>query len=635
MTSYALSALLIPFGLAAALPPFSRLAGRGQPGLAYLCGWATAIVALWLGGIAGIPLHFVAWALAAAALAGGAVAVFRARPALTALGHPLVVLPLAAILLLLVAGPVTYLIVAWDAWTNWVGWARQMVAADAYFQPDMWIATRGDTPGWPLAMALPGFIGGRFFTEDAWAVAMTLHLGLLAMFFDFVRSSVRRFLGFAGGRAALAGWFILLALLAIELSWRLIPTLLLIEEPQYYFLAAAFVALGIGLLEKRVDGDLLCAATLMAIGAYLFKTSFVVYAPSYLLMAAYAVMASRGRWIPDREAVLRIGGASLAIVAAMAIWKFAAPPGRCQSDTLGMVARLVAGEPVYGIPFDVFLGNVFGRMAEFVLAWKLPVTLAALLGFLLFVRLGLFWAAAAAVAMLALFFFAGMVSGMASCFTAEEVEKLASVQRYTRVPMRLVQTCGILLLIVAACGIAARFAPRLLAGRAAAVCLAAAIAVLGAWQVDRGLRAIRLVQERTDFDADFRQRVAGGTNDARLLMSDPAFGSRERPIRVLFIGPPPAVEQVTANFTGLGRERGEMLRHIDSEYRAAEPGRNDMATLLALFDAIGIIGEPGPVISTTPAIASAIQGCGPGPVGYLLIRDPGTTAWRCLPRRAE
>jgi len=81
----------------------------------------------------------------------------------------------------LIAGSPIYQVYAWDEWTNWIGWSRQIVVTDVIFRDDMWVATRGDTPGWALLMAFPGLISGYFSTEDAWAVAIAIHIGLLAL----------------------------------------------------------------------------------------------------------------------------------------------------------------------------------------------------------------------------------------------------------------------------------------------------------------------------------------------------------------------------------------------------------------------------------------------------------------------
>lgn len=513
-----------------------------------------------------------------------------------------------------------------------------MVVADTFFRPDMWIATHGDTPGWPLAMALPGLVGGRFATGNAWCVAISFHIGLLALFFDVARLTVRRFLEFGPGRAALAAWAFVLAALAVELSWTLLPTLLLIEEPQYYVLAAAFLALGVGLIEKRADPGLLAAATLMAITAYLFKTSFVVYAPSYLLVAGWLVFAGSGKWTVDRPAVLRFGTIVLSLAAVVLIWKLVAPPGRCQADTGAMIVRLLSDEPVHGIPFSRFAAEVLSRMTHFVLAWKLPFTLAALAGFALFVRHRVFTPLVLALCGLWLLFYIGVVSGMATCFTASEIEKLASVQRYTRVPLRLTQTAGAFLLLIAVSSYAARFGDLLRSSRALIGGLWIAVAVLGGWQVDRGMRSIHEVEQRTDVDAGFRQRVAAAREDVRLLIAEPAaagHGAR----RILYFGPPPNVEMVAADFDGLGSRRGGPLRRLVAESQPLDPPlseRDTIAASLPGFDAIAIVGGPGATLRAIPAIAGALADCRSGTEGYLLIRQAsGPAEWRCRPRNAS
>lgn len=642
MTPYALATLLIPAGIAAGLPPFMRLATGGLPGLAFLGGWATALIVLWLAGMAGVPLHFVAWGLAGVSSAALAQACWRQRRHPSALLHPLAVVSIVVIVLLLTAGPVLYRVYAWDSWTNWVGWSQQMVVSDAIFRPDMWISTRGYTPGWPLAMALPDLIGGHFATEDAWAASMSLHIGLLALIFDVARLGVRRFLELGPIRTSLAAWAFLLSVMALELSWSAIPTLLLVEEPQYYFLSAGFLAIGVGLIEKRADPALLLAATLTMVAAYLFKSSFLPYAPSYLLMAGYLVFAENGRWAFDRRAAGRFAAIVLAIAAPILLWKLAGPHGRCQADVGAMVSRLMANEPVYGIPFDRFAGLVLNRMTQFALGWKLPVTLAAVAGFALFVRQRFFLPALLALIGLWLLYYTGIVSGMAACFTPTEIEKLASVQRYTRVPLRLFQTLGVVMLMVAALHAFGRLETfgRLRSwlgtGRSALVGLSLAVSVLGAWQIDRGLHSIRAVEQRSDIRADFKQRVEAARNDVRLLAERPSAMGRSA-VRVLYFAPPPTTESVVANFYGLGDRRGGPLRHIDAESRlpGSSPDPVETVRSLAKFDAIGIVGQPGPGLLAVPAVAAALRGCRAGDAGYLLLRAATETGWHCVPRQWE
>ncbi|MGB0575390.1 MAG: hypothetical protein ACPGPC_04435 [Alphaproteobacteria bacterium] len=197
-----------------------------------------------------MPLHVVAWGLGGLGIAGLILFLREFRIGNFEFHHPLFLIPVFLVVIFLGVGVPTYQIYAWDEWTNWIGWIRQIVVTVSIFQREMWVATRGDTPGWALVMAFPGLISGRFITEEAWVVSIALHLGLVALFYDIIVRSLKRLEKVTGAIIVLAGWVSLLSLLALELSWTLVPSLLLIEEPQYYFLAAGFLAIAVGVIEK-------------------------------------------------------------------------------------------------------------------------------------------------------------------------------------------------------------------------------------------------------------------------------------------------------------------------------------------------------------------------------------------------
>jgi hypothetical protein len=630
MTPYVLLAVAIPLGLAL-LPPGRRLMTGGLPGLGFSCGWAAAILVLFLAGAAGVPLRLAAWALCAAAAAGYAHAVLTQKPGVAALIHPLVILTVGAAAVLLAAGPVEYRIYAWDSWTNWVGWARQMVTADAVYTPEMWIATRGDMPGWPLAMALPGFVTGTFVTEDAWAVAISLHIGLVAALFDVVRTLFRRLSQVGEAFCSLSAWAIVLAALAGELTWTLLPQLLLIEEPQYFLLAGGFLAVAAGLATGR-RGEAAIAATLLMAAAFAFKTSFVAFAPAFLLTIAYLLFRTDAGWCFAPAHFAKLAAAGLALAAVGIVWGTVAPEGRCQSDTLGIVARLASDEPVHGIPFATFAANVLERMSGFAVSWKLPITLAALLGMLAFVRHQLFLVVLLAVTGTWVVFYAGVVSGMASCFSATEISEMASVQRYSRVPLRLMQTLGFVMLVAALAWGLGRI-PGVTRSRLALLAVVAGVVLLGTFQLHRSAQVVRLVAERGNVEAAIKMRADAAARDVAVMIAETAAGSRE----ILYFAPRPDVERIAANFHGLGRARGQPLRRVAAQHADIAPTgavQPAITRIVARADVIVVVPRQTPRLSGYPAVAAALEGCTPGEAGYFLFASaPGQFACRARPAK--
>lgn len=635
MTLYALCAFFVPLGLVT-LPPFHWFARAGYPGLSYLLAWSAITLVLFLSGLAGIPLHFSAWGLIFVA-ALGLIGFITAGNFKTIIWyHPLVILPLAIGLTIFVVGPSTYQIYAWDEWTNWIGWSRQIVVTDVIFNNEMWVATRGDTPGWALLMAFPGLIGGNFYPEDAWTVAIALHIGLLALFYDVVLRSLQKLETFSKINLLLAAWVVVLVLLTLELSWRLVPSLLLIEEPQYYFLAAGFLAIATGVIEKQRD-MLLLAATLFMATAWLFKTSFVVYAPSYFIGAWYLMFSlESGGQLNRRNAVLFISTIAF-LVLLMGLWSLVGDSGRCQANTAEMIMRIFSDAPVLkGLSFSEFASRVFDRITDFVFAWKLPVTIAALIGVVIFARKRVFWIILLSLGGLWLAFYFGLVSGMAACFSDSEISSLASVQRYSRVPLRLTQTIGLFLLLFGVTRYFRNASVFLMSPTLMTVGLMIILIVLGGYQVIRSAGIIKDLETRSNVNPDYRRKIQSAKNDVDLLLG--LYGKKtERPVKILYLSIPPHVERVSANFHGLGNRRDAPLRRVLADSYDLKLGGKTYYGLAPSFNninAIAITGSKENAIKLFSDLRVVLKDCVAGNSGYLIYRMKSGAGTTCLPRMA-
>jgi len=633
LTIFALSAYLIPLGLSL-LPIFSWFAKAGYPGLSYLVAWAVITLALFLTGVANIPLHFAAWGLTALAAIGFLKYAFTGNLKRIDWVHPLAVLPVFILAVMLFLGPTTYGVYAWDEWVNWIGWSRQIVVTDVIYSPEMWVATRGDTPGWTLAMALPGLISGNFYTEDAWIVGISLHVGLLAFFYDIARRTLENRIEMSGAMASLAAWAFILILMSVELSWRLIPSLLLIEEPQYYFLAAGFLTIAVGVLDKQ-RSLMLAGGTLLMATAWLFKTSFIVYAPSFALSAGFLIFFRETGGRIDWANLLRMIAAIAFIVALMTLWSITGTSARCQASIGDMVTRLFADGPVSGgIPFNVFAGQVFQAMLGFGLAWKLPITLAAVVGFVLFLRQRIFWVFVFALTGMWFAFYLGVLSGMAACFTEYEISKLASVERYTRVPLRLMQTIGLFALLFGIAIYIQRSSNVFVKSRIMTFGVIGLVILLSGFQIDRATRAINHVEARTNVEPTFKRRVLAAIKDVEFVSSLKRDPRKEPPGILYFIGAP-FVERVAANFHGLGHRRGQPIHRIIADsYDPANGGKTyrGLTPSLDKAEVIVIVGSPVEAIAVFPKLEPVIKGCKPGNEGYLLWREIGKNTYSCLPR---
>ena len=633
MTLFALCAFFVPLGLAT-LPPFHWFARAGYPGLSYLLAWSAITLGLFLTGLAGLPLHFAAWGLVVAAAAGLVRFALAGNVRMIIWHHPLAVLPFIIVVIMLVVGPTTYQVYAWDEWTNWIGWSQQIVVTDVIFRSDMWVATRGDTPGWALLMAFPGLIGGSFYPEDAWAVAIALHIGLLALFYDVVLRLLQKLEIFSRINLLLAAWAVILGFLTLDLSWRLVPSLLLIEQPQYYILAAIFLTIAIGVIEKQRD-MLLLAATLLMATAWLFKTSFVVYAPSFFLGVGFLMFFSEsGGQLNRRNSVLFVSSI-LFMVALMAVWSLGAVSGRCQANTAEMLMRMFSDAPVRsGLSFGEFASRVFSRIADFVITWKLPVTIAAFIGVVAFVRKRVFWIILLSLCGLWVSFYVGLVSGMAACFSDAEISTLASVQRYSLVPLRLSQTIGLFLLLFAVTSYYRDSPLVLMRGKVITAGLLVILIVLGGFQIIRSAGIVKHVEARTNIDPDFKRKVQSAKNDVDFLLE--VYGSKvDGAVKILYLSVPPYIERVSSNFHGLGNRREHPHRRVLADSYDFKLGGKTYSGITPSFsdtDAVAITGSLENAIKLFPNLRSVLKNCEAGNSGYLIYRNKGGAGAFCQPR---
>ncbi|MFN3077681.1 MAG: hypothetical protein ABT940_12550, partial [Alphaproteobacteria bacterium] len=330
-------------GLAMAVPGGGSPT-RGWAGLRFMAGLALLCLILYLANpVLRLPVSVGAWSAVAAAGCGLALAarrIARAREVeFGLLAHPVVVLPVGLLAILAVHGPIDYLPVSWDEFSNWLGWSRQIFVTDSHWTPSMSIGQVGYTPGWALLMAFPNIVLGSFREVHSASVQFLLHVGVLGLVFDLLRDRLRD--GGAGPRLATGlAWLFVLAVLGVEATWKLHPTLQLIEKPQIYAMAAVLLtALAGG--TAGADRDRLAAmiGLFLAFG-YLLKMAMLTFVPAAALLA----MTLHGE---GRRGVaglgLRLALALTPVVLAALSWRMASPEtGGCMSNPLKLLS---VGDP--------------------------------------------------------------------------------------------------------------------------------------------------------------------------------------------------------------------------------------------------------------------------------------------------
>ncbi|MBI1318981.1 MAG: hypothetical protein GC168_08530 [Candidatus Hydrogenedens sp.] len=648
---------LVPRGLAAAVPAPTPEAADWH-GVRYCGGVALLALLLYAAALAGVPLHRAAWGIIALAAVGFIVEAGRGAervPTLSRFLHPLLVFALLVGGLAAWSGGIDYLPHTWDEWANWLGWSRQMIVADRMLSDGMVLSTRGELPGWSLLMSFPGLLLDRWREGDAVPVIFVLHLGCLAVAYDLVRWLARRQLALSEAAATAGAWLWLLALLAAEVTWKLLPTSLLIDEPQVYAvgsvvllgIAGASPGLGIAGTSPGLDRRRLAVTIgLIAAFAYTLKHAFIVFLPAYGVIAGLLILAE---WREGRRSlgrVLAIGAALLLPVAAVRLgWALFGSGGRCFADQLQILRTVAAGAAIFGETPGALMVRILDASAAYLLAWKLPLTVVAGLG--LAAALASRRHALAVVALLiygAAYLFGFFATSLAGCFTEYEVVHLESLTRYIRVPLRVLQLGGCFLLVIVA--IDTLSAPgwavwrRRLGSRPALLAAVVLALPLLAWQtvqVSRSLveNALRVSRAPAEI-AHFRRTAALGSALADLMA---ARGLGHGRVGLIAQGRP-GDEKPLVQYTALGRRRGDALARftVDGQHSWARQSDHfvtvaateaELRTALLTRDVIfpivvddWISGILVPLIRT--------PGCQGAVTGFFLFRTADRRGFTCV-----
>ncbi len=447
MTGLALL-FFLGFGLQAFLPtkPFRDIANAGI-GIRYFCAMMCIPLLLYAGNVLlRMPLHVAAWGVVALAAIGWGVVLMRVRAG--AADRSIALQPLFILNILCLAAAasqipnLTYLVVLSDEFTNWVGWARQMVVLDTTVASEMqYIKTY--IPGWAYFLAFPGLLAGRFDADQMIGIPVAVHIGFLAMFVDLVMQNLKGKLEVPNRFAAAFVWLILLCFLLLEISWKLVPTDVLSERPQFYTSAAIILLGWVSIVTPsfRQFGAVLIGVLLAA--AFAVKTAGIVLPPVVLGFAVIMGFRDYQSYANARRVVFILLSTLAPFAVVYFSWGALGPEGICKNNpSLGtVVGSIFSAEG--GVAQDLFI-----RFAEavggYAVSYKLPVTILAAVGFgAALVRC---WRDARWV-VLAVLGYALLYTGALywvylECFSGYPLEILSSHPRYFRVVIRTFHIVG-------------------------------------------------------------------------------------------------------------------------------------------------------------------------------------------------
>lgn len=629
------------FGLAAFLP---GLGGEGedrrQPwiGARFFAGFAVMPILIVTAQLAlHIALVPAAHAVAILAVCGLLLHAsrFSAARIKIELFHPIFLLPLAALLAAAARGGIVYEPLAWDELSNWLGWMRQAIM-DGYVNSPALSAPAtnpvlGYTPGWPIILAFPNLLLGGIDESRSVAIFFLIHAAMLGLVYDVLTAGLAR-AGWTVGTAALGAWAALLAALAVEATWKLVPTNLLIEEPQTYCLVACFFLALAGTDRQTNPARVGLHVGLAFAAGYLIKLSMLAFAAPLLSLWGAVVLTKRpdedaGRWPRALAATLIMG---LPIVLVYGMWTLLGTPAMCLSSPLGVLRGLIGG----GTPID-HMRYVWNRFSDaetaYVLHYKFPLTVLAAVGLGLFTGLRRQWVAPACIGLYLALYFGALYAFHLDCLGEHYLTVMDSTDRYTRVPLRFIQFCGLMLPVLAL----APWGRRLASSPGGRIALGAVVAILAGWQIFQIRASLAGIATRADATPQQVDTVRTVRAESRavggLVADEPGLGAKVLQISQGGDG----YEFVIGRYYGIGRytlEPAWSWGPAPTDAWMQKTTADDMAALVLSASLVWPLRVDGWMTGVlAPLIAD--PDCRARITGYFLIPEGSGHSLRCIPKR--
>lgn len=532
MTIVYLLALL--FGLSSWLPaptPERRL----WCGFLFLQSWLLLIALLYLGNVVlGIPLSKLTISLAIVSGAGYIYRASRMRPTRHEVAarvlHPIWGLAILTCGVTYANGGVEYLPFPGDETASWLRHARQIFLVDAYWSDSVVYHLGAYTNGWPTLIAFANAIHGFYDDRHGVAIGFVMQLGVIGATFDLVRHVIRHEgIELSEWMSYTIGWIFILALLAAEVSWVLVPTFQLIDEPLILAFIGCFIT---ALLALHDTANRRLIALYLGIGfaaCFLLKVSAAAFVPTALIvMLALISSERRARETLSAQTGLTwvaIAGFALLIFAPVAIAHLTWNHFKIGTSCMASPIELLSGGtgPAAQQPIAVAIGFVEATI-KFFAAYKLPLTLFSAA----FLIAGLFhdrarwlvigYAGFAAIYSIALYF------GYLSCFDVVQLGGFEALPRYMRTLARLghyLACLCCLLIVLRVCGARLNTGiERLRSTRAAYAVMGVAIVVLLGWQVRSVDRSLDDMRTRAYQDPVLREMILAIREQAEALSSE-------------------------------------------------------------------------------------------------------------------
>lgn len=453
LTASLLYAILL--GIAGWIPAPTDRADRWL-GFRFFHAGTALIVVLYVGNVVlAIPLSALAVIIGIAAAGGIVAEVWRERgrrlDSLARQFHPILVLALLVAAVAAARGGISYLPYPGDEVASWLRLARQIFLVDAYWSGRIDYHLGAYTNGWPLLVAFANTLRGSWEDGNAALLPFLLHLGLLGLLYDLVRYVADKRLVHAWKATAFT-WLCLLSFLTIEASWILVPRFLLVDEPLSYAYLGCLVTAIVGLEDSTHRMRL---AGLLGIGiaaGYLLKIAMLAALPALgLLVLAYLWLDADERLtvlfqLATARRALSYVVMTLGPLALIAVtWSVFKTGEHCNASPISLLMNRSDATTAAATTVLQLYGEA---TREYIMAFKLPVSLAAAVGFAFgLVNRRLAWVVVAIIVFLLTHSAAHFVSYL-SCFDVFTEGQLWSFQRYFRQNHRVLHVMGPLVFVL-------------------------------------------------------------------------------------------------------------------------------------------------------------------------------------------
>ncbi|TAN63608.1 MAG: hypothetical protein EPN20_09355 [Magnetospirillum sp.] len=523
-----LLATMTAIGLAGLLP---RPDGRSWFGVRVFCAFNLLLLFLYSANlVTGVSLHLLAYIAVIGALVGGVrLAALEFRCDLALWLHPVMVLPATFAGAIAVWG-LDYQPMAWDEFVNWLSWARQITNTGRFVGAGIAHGAMGYTPGWALVLAFPNLLLGGTFEIHASVMPFVMHAAFCGLVYDVACHLYQHRRGGNAPEAGLVAWIIVLGLLAVEASWKLVPTHLLIEEPQSYGLAACFLLLLAG-LRGVLDWRRGCIFTaLILAGGYIIKIPILALAGPLALAWAWIGLRQRHQ-IGWTGLIVHMAALAAPVSAAYLLWRLTGKPESCISDPMAML-----GGASLEMERALDLAKRMSRyVGEYLLGYKFFLTGIGLVGLAIVAASRRIYPLVICLALYLAIYFGSLYVYHLYCFGEYYFLNLNSPDRFTRVPLRVIHIVGTLVVGVEALAV---LAGHLRPNRYKAAGFAL-VALLAGWQVRQMERSLQSMASRFDATPGWLGEVRLFRREADLLVKVweglPA-DLQARPVRLIYQG---------------------------------------------------------------------------------------------------